>query len=244
MEDTSKTRTASEAGWLWLLPRIAFVLFVAAVGALLWLSERAAREEQHAILINDVLWLEQDLRFQLSHNEELLGQIGPQEAANAEIFEAHARTLLANQAGLRQILWTDADMRVRRVFPGFLDAAGDGADGNAIPAPATLRLAQSLGNATYSPAYPIAGGDWQFEVHVPVFRGGKIAGVTVGIYSIRRILNDAIPWWLAERYRISVIDTAGNHLGDRSKVEAAEDVSGYEISFDPPGHGLSLHTVP
>ncbi|MDD5249863.1 MAG: PAS domain S-box protein [Rhodocyclaceae bacterium] len=244
MRDTSKIRTAWGAGWLWLLPRIAFVLFVAAVGALLWLSERTVREEQRAILISDVLWLEQDLRFQLSHNEELLGQIGPREAATPEIFEAHARTLLANKAGLRQILWLNADNEVKRIFPGFLDAAMVGEGQNAIPAPETLRLARSLGNATYSPAYPIVDGDWQFEVHVPVFRGGRLAGVTVGLYSVRHILNDAIPWWLAERYRISVIDTTGNHLGDRSKVEAAEDVNGYEIPFEPPGNGLSLHTAP
>ncbi|MGE5468593.1 MAG: PAS domain S-box protein [Ignavibacteria bacterium] len=237
-------KSPAAPNWLWLLPRLAFVLFVGVVGALLWLYDRAEKEEQRSILINDVLTLEQDLRFQLTRNEEVLGRIGPREAADPAVFEAHARTLLGSGAGLRRIVWLGPDDKVARVFPGYLDASSVGEGASPVPSPETLRLAKSLGNATYSPAYPVIDNDWQFEVHVPVFRDGRLAGVTVGVYSIRRILDEAIPWWLAERYRVSVVDTAGVHLGDRSKVEAAEDASDYEIPFDPPGHGLSLHTVP
>lgn len=228
-------------GWLWLLPRLAFVLFIVVVGALLWLYDRAEKEEQRSILINDVLWLEQDLRFLMTRHEEVLAQIGPQEAAKAEVFEAHARTLLADNAGLRQVLWVDANDRVRQVFPGYLDAALH--DGG-VPVRATLRLAKSVGSPIYSAAYPSADNDWQFEVHVPIFRSGRLAGVSVGIYSVRHILNDAIPWWLAERYRISIADTGGNHLGDRSKVAATDNANVYEMPLEPPGNGLSLLTVP
>lgn len=234
-------RSATTSNWLWLLPRLAFLLFIAVVGALLWLYDRAEKEEQRSILISDVLWLEQDLRFQLTRHEEILGQIGPREAANSEVFEAHARPLLASKAGVRQVVWLDAGGRIRRVFPGSMKPA---AAGVAAPAPETMRLARSLGRAVYSPAYPVEGGDWQFEVHVPVFRGDKLAGSSVGIYSIRHILDEAIPWWLAERYRISVINTAGTHLGDRSKIDATDEKNGYELPFEPPGHGLSLRTVP
>ena len=94
---------AHGAGWLWLLPRLSFALFIAAVLGLLWLSERADNEEQRATLISDMLWLEQNLRFVLTHNEELLGQIGPSQASNPATFEAYTRTLTANQTGLKQI---------------------------------------------------------------------------------------------------------------------------------------------
>jgi two-component system sensor histidine kinase DctS len=223
---------------------MAFVLFVVVVGALLWLYDRTERDEQRANLISDVLWLEQDLRFQFTRNEEILGQIGPRLAASPESFEAQAGTLLANKAGLRQVIWVDAANRVRRVYPGSIEGTTVGEVQDAIPAPETLRLARSLGSAAYSSAYPIVDGDWQFEVHVPVFHDGAIVGVAIGVYSIRRILDDAIPWWLAERYRIGIVDTSGGRLGDRSKVEVADESNSYQIPFEPPGHGLMLQTIP
>jgi two-component system sensor histidine kinase DctS len=235
-------KSASTPSWLWLLPRLAFVLFIGVVVALLWLYQRAEKEEQRAILINDVLSLEQDLHFQFSRNEDVLAQIGPHVAASSASFDAHARTLIENGAGLRRVFWVGPDQRVARVFPGYLDPSKSDAAAVA-PVQETLRLAKSIGNPVYSAAYP-AGDDWQFEVHVPIFREGELRGITVGVYSIRHVLDDVIPWWLAERYRISVLDTSGNHLGNRSKVEAAEDAEDYEIPFDPPGHGLSLRTVP
>ncbi|MBI4986901.1 MAG: PAS domain S-box protein [Rhodocyclales bacterium] len=231
-------------GWLWLLPRLAFVLFVAAVGALLWLSERTEREDQRAILISDVLWLEQNLRFQLTHNEERLGQISLPQLSNATTFEAHVRALLAGKTGLRQVIWLNPEGGVLHSFPGTVDAYLVGETYGAVPSSETARLAKSMGQAVYSPAYPIDEGDWQFEVHVPVFRDGHVAGIAVGAYSIRRLLDDSIPWWLAERYRIGIMDNVGSFLGVRSKVEAAIDADGYQIPLDPPGHDLTLSTTP
>ncbi|MFZ5464246.1 MAG: PAS domain-containing sensor histidine kinase, partial [Pseudomonadota bacterium] len=61
--------------WYWAAPRIAIALFVVAVLALLWLLHRQELEEQRATLISDVLWIEQDLRFHLTRNQELLQQL-------------------------------------------------------------------------------------------------------------------------------------------------------------------------
>lgn len=244
MHETSAIRTGSVTGWLWLLPRLAFVLFVAAVGALLWLSERAEMEEQRAILISDVLWLEQNLNFQLTHNEELLGQIGLPQAASAKTFEPHAQALLAAKTGLRQVIWLDAEDRIRQAFPGPTDAYMVGEVQGVVPSRETTRLAKSLGKAVYSPAYPIVDGDWQFEVHVPLFHEGHVAGTVIGAYSVRDILDDSVPWWLAERYRISMADTAGDIIGARSKVAATLDADSYQIPFEPPGHGLTINATP
>lgn len=231
--------------WLWWLPRLAFGLFLLAVAALLWLSNRNEAEEQRATLISDMLWLEQDVRFHLTRNEELLGLIGPQHAADASSFEPHARALLANNSGLVQVFWLDPGGRVRQALPVQTDryVIGDGID--AAPANNTFRLAASLGKPFYSPPYPVVKEDRQFEVHVPVFRDGHLAGVAVGAYSLRRLLEQTVPWWLTERYRIRVIDNSGNTLAARTKVEATAAASlDYQIPFDPPGHGLILHAAP
>jgi two-component system sensor histidine kinase DctS len=101
-----------------------------------------------------------------------------------------------------------------------------------------------LGKPVYSPAYPFFTNDWQFEVHVPVSREGRVVGVAVGVYRIREILGDSVPWWLAERYRISIIGDSGKILGTRSKIESTVTEEGYQVEFDPPGWGLSIHAVP
>lgn len=229
---------------LWWLPRMAFLLFVAAVIALLWFSEKTEQEKQHATLISDVLWLEQNLRFLLVHNEELLGRFDPQRIDLPDVFDAHAHTLISSSTGMYQVIWLDQDGRLRHSLPAPTGSSQIGEEPGAVPTPSLSRLAHSLGRPVYGTAYPIVQDDWQFEVHVPVFRGGRKAGTAVGIYSIRRLLEDSVPWWLAERYRIGITDQAGKPLGLRSKVDIATSGNEYQIPFEPPGHGLVLSAAP
>lgn len=235
---------APHARLLWWLPRMAFLMFVAAMIALLWFSEKTEQEKQHATLISDMLWLEQNLRFLFGHNEELLGRFDPLRVDRPDVFDAHARTLITSSTGMFQVIWLDQDDRMRHMLPAPSGSALIGEGPGTVPAPALTRLAHSLGRATYGNAYPIVHNDWQFEIHVPIFRGGRKAGTAVGIYSIRRLLEDSVPWWLAERYRISITDQAGKPLGQRSKVDVSATGSGYQIPFEPPGHGLVLSATP
>lgn len=230
---------------LWWLPRFSFLLFLAAVIALLWFLDRSEKEEQRATLISDMLWIEQNLHFLFSHNEELLAHLDPQRIDQPESFEAHARTLVANNSGMYQVIWLDRSGNPRAAFPPIrADVARIGENQDPIPSPPMTRLADSLGRPVYSPAYPVVQEDWQFEVHVPVFLGGQLAGTVVGIYSVRRLLEDSIPWWLAERYRIGIFDQGNLQLGMRSKVAPIAPGSEYQIPFDPPGHGLILRATP
>ena len=230
--------------WLWILPRLAFILFVGGVALLLWMSDRADKEERRATLLSDILWLEQNLRFHLTRNEELLGRVDRVHTANAAAFESYARTLFGFESGLRQLIWLSADGTVRLAHPTTMDPSLVGDAGEAIPSRQSFQLAISLGKSVYSKTYPYFTNDWQFEVHVPVSREGRIVGVAVGVYRIRDLLGDSVPWWLAERYRISVIGDSGKVLGTRSKVESAVTEEGYQVGFDPPGWGLALHAVP
>jgi two-component system, LuxR family, sensor histidine kinase DctS len=229
---------------LWWLPRLAFLMFVAAVIALLWFMEKSEQEDQRTTLISDVLWLEQNLRFLLNHNEELLGRFDPLRIDAPGIFDAHARTLIGSSTGISQVIWLDNTGKVRHTLPAPSGTTKPDEGHEPVPSPALTRLAHSLGQAVYSPAYRIIQDDWQFEVHVPIFRGSQLAGTSIGIYSIRRLLESSVPWWLAERYRIRVIDQASQELGARSKINAVTPGIEYQIPFEPPGHGLILHVMP
>lgn len=237
-------RRAALGRWLWLLPRVAFLLFVAGVGTLLWLSHQTDKEEQRATLISDMLGLEQNIHFQLLRNEELLGQIGERQARTSTLFESHARALLINSSGLRQILWIDASGKILHAVPL---TGGDYLARDELPADSSSsvsRLAQATGRPAYSSAYAVIDGGWQFEVHVPVFHDGKLSGISVGIYSIQRVIEQSVPWWLAERYQISVKDNSGMLLASRSKINPTTTGGNYDLLFDPPGHGLLLSATP
>jgi two-component system sensor histidine kinase DctS len=230
--------------WLWLLPRVAFLLFVAGVGTLLWISHQKDAEEQRANLINDMLWLEQNLRFQLVRNEEMLGQIGIQQAQASSRFESHARLLLTNSTGLRQILWMDMTGAILRAAPSARSGYLVGEEQGVVPSVSLSRLARAIGKPVYSSAYPIIDSDWQFESHIPVFHGEKVVGVAIAIYSLQRIIDESVPWWLSERYQISVTDGSGKQLASRSKIIPTQTGISYQLAFDPPGHGLLLSATP
>lgn len=88
----------------WWLPHFSFLLFVAAIVALFWFIQRAEREEERTTLISDMLWLEQNLRFILGHNEDVLGRFDPQRMAQRDVFDAHAGTLIDSNTGIMQAI--------------------------------------------------------------------------------------------------------------------------------------------
>ena len=244
MTPSASAERVSRWRWIWILPRLAFILFVGGVALLLWISDRADKEERRATLISDILWLEQNLRFHLARNEELLGRIDLAHTASAKTFESFSRTMFGFESGLRQLIWLDADGQILRAHPATMDPSMAGETMEVSPSRQSFRLARSLGKPVYSSAYPFFTNDWQFEVHVPVSREGRVVGVVVGVYRIRELLGDSVPWWLAERYRISIIGDSGKVLGTRSKIESAVTEEGYQVAFDPPGWGLTIHAVP
>lgn len=231
------------SGWIWWLPRSALAFFLISLTALLWISWRADIEEQRVTLISDMLWLEQEIHFHLTRNEEQLQHLARELAPMAKrlgAFEPQARALLANQTGLSQIFWLDSAGTLRAALPtATSEAVTVGEATPTIPMRETLHLARALAKPAYSPTYAIVLGDAQFEVHVPQFINGQYAGMLVGIYSIRHILDELVPWWLAERYRVSIADDSGV-LGSKSMVAAVNSQMFYQIPFDPPGHSLIL----
>ncbi len=228
--------------WLWWLPRLAFILLVMAVGIQLWLSERADREEEKATLISDILWLEQSLRFNLQHNEELLSNIRPEQLRNPRHFDAYTRILLENRTGLRHIAYLEAgNARTPGTRPplpsGLMASLGD-----------SLRLMHALHKPVYGPAFQEANGEWLFTVLVPLqtptAHPGQPSGAMIGIYSFARTLDEAVPWWLAQRNHIGFTDPNGKTLATRSRLETQTSSIRHSLAFDPPGHGLSLWAAP
>lgn len=234
------------SGWYWILPRIAIALFVLAVVALLWQMHRQDLEEQRATLISDILWVEQDLRFQLSRSAEQLGHLG-QEFQSGELpqrrFELAVKALVANTPGLIEVLIVDVQGRARAAAP-VPDARPFGAaEPRGLAETDAFRLARNAGRPMYGPPYAAAEGRHQFDIYVPLYLDGAFAGAVVGIYSLPTLIAQQVPWWFAERYRLVVVDDGGAMLASKSNVEAGTEAMTYQVPFEPPGQGLLLRAI-
>lgn len=240
--DAASLRLPKLQPWYWAAPRIAIGLFVLAVISLLWLLHRQEIEEQHAGLISDTLWVEQNLHFNLSRSEEQLQQLGQDYWGGDRAvsrLETRIRSFLLNNPGIIRVQVLDPDGTPLNKGAGV--AGETSAEGGQRPEPSrqASRLSHSTGLPTFSANYE-SGGEWFFDLVVPHFREGRHAGSLVAVYSIRKLLADQAPWWFAQKYRLSVVDANGANLGSKSNVEAGEESLSHRIPFDPPGHGLVL----
>jgi len=231
--------------WYWVVPSASLALVFVAVGALLWFLHRGDLDEQRVGLISDVLWVEQNLRFQLGKVEDVLQEMGRDSAGDGvadELLEARARLLMRVNPWVVQIAWLDRDQRAIKAFPAQVPHAPGGQDAAAASGE-IFGFARSLGKAAWGQPFPAADQDHYVEVYVPQFHGGQLAVMMRGIVSLNTMLRLEVPWWYTEKYSVQVVDDAGAVMAYKSKVDAPESGLSYSVAFEPPGHGLRLRAI-
>jgi len=240
---TLEAPPAPRNAWIGSLPYAALVLFLGAIALLVWLTREYDADEQQTTLITDVLWMEQNLRFQLDRNEALLQQLGVElltaERPSAQA-DAQLRQLMSQDRGIVRVLWINADGQIMGALPPVLDSGLIGEADGAVPAESVMKLARAVGRPVYGPAYPVVGGRHHFEVHVPTWSEERFAGVVVAIYSLSDLVTRELPWWFSERYRVAVLDPDGREIAAKSKIAPLAAQRSYTTPFEPPGHGLTL----
>ena len=239
-----QTPVSGRKRWIQHLPYLSLALFLTAIAALVWLTREYDADEQRTTLINDVLWMEQNLRFHLDRNEVNLQEIGRELFAERPLTpetEARLASLLNQERGLVQILWLSAEGRVLGAMPPHpATTASAPGDAPAVVSEPTFQLARSVGRPVYGPTYPVMGNRHHFEVHVPIWSEDSPPGVVVGVYSLSDLVVRELPWWFSERYRVAVFDSDGREIAAKSKVAPVSSQLAYSMPFDPPGHGLTL----
>jgi two-component system sensor histidine kinase DctS len=226
--------------WVWVVPSVALALVFVAVGVLLWMLHRSDLAEQRVALISDLLWLEQNLDFQLGHVQDVLSELArdaADERVGDDVVEARALLLMRVNPWLQQVAWLDPQARVRRSLPSPDVRAGD-AGGD------SFATARTLGRAVWGAPSRGADGESRVDVFVPQFRGGQLATMMRGTVSLDALLQREVPWWYTEKYNIGVVDDAGAVVASKSKVGAPEAGGPADaVAFDPPGHGLRLRAI-
>ncbi|HEY9102784.1 PAS domain S-box protein [Chitinimonas sp.] len=220
-------RQLPPARQLWLWPRVALALFVAAVLGLLYYLRDLEHEEARLVQISDVLWIEQNLRFQFDKTEERLSAL-LDAARDGKLTEAEfrARARLVGDGN-------PAVTGVRLQQPGLVWQHGE-----ILPMQGT-RDAGKLAQATGKPAYTDLLG-YEGRIAIVLRDGEREIGAMI---SLPRLLAEQVPWWFANKYRLSILDAQGKEVASRSRVAADDETLSYQLTFDPPGHGLALKVV-
>ena len=240
---TAPQRRMDHRGAVQAAPIVAMALVVVLLGVFLWMLQRNERQEEDVALIKNVLWVEQNLHFQLASDEEKLRTmaeaLGRRDTGPAEALPQFSHILRTDPA-IERLLWFDADRRLTAAMPpAGPDVPLDDALGSSHRGDAFL-IARSGGRAVYTAAYTLPDGDARFDLLIPVFGPDGFDGVLVAVFSIGAILTHHVPWWFTEHYQVQVIDARGTVLGAKSHVAMPDEARTHTIPFEPPGHGLAL----
>ncbi|WP_171013959.1 ATP-binding protein [Chitinivorax sp. B] len=215
---------------LWLLPRIALALFIAAVASLLWYSHRDERDEQRLVLINDVLWVEQNLRFQFEQTEERLKsllQSQHNDQLDLATFNARLHFIQSSNPGVIRVQVRSPD------DAAIYDSTPIGSQ--YLPEIKAARdFATRTGHATYSDVF----NQGQDQIIALVVPEGEF--IAVALMSLPKMVAQQVPWWFAVKYRLMVIDGNGQVIASKSQVETGDETLSYQLPLDPPGKDLLL----
>jgi two-component system sensor histidine kinase DctS len=224
-------------GLRWYAARGAVGLFVVALASLLAVLYRQEQEERGQSVERDLLWIEQNIQFAVTRDHDQLGQLGAGwDGSDPRALEREAVSLIQNSAGLVRVTILDAGGRVRASVPALSSRT-------AWPTAESVAArdeAVSTGLAAYGATYG-RGEDRRFDLYVPWYREGRLAGTVVGVYGLRVMLAGLVPWWLAEKHLVTIRDERGAVLAAKSAVTARGPILAREVPLSPPGHGLVLH---
>ena len=227
-------------------PKLGVALLIVAVVALLWAVQKAEHEEQRTTLISDVLWLEQNLRFELDTSKEKvehaiasLGAPGKATAKEHRDFANRAQALLTQHPEVVQVLWSTAEQRIIARHPAVQFPRIELEQFGGSPLNEWIDIARRMGRPAYTPLYGAEGNTMQFELLMPIARPDGRFDTLITVYSLNRLINDVVPWWFAEKYQLQAIDDEGRVLYSRSKTDEPAVVS-YDLPFDAIGTRMIL----
>jgi two-component system, LuxR family, sensor histidine kinase DctS len=226
-----------------LLPAIVIGLIVVLLGLLLWFDDRDEREEQRLALIKDALWVEQALRFHLATIEgnlqSLANNLG-HPGVEPGLVSVHSEHLIRNEPGVIRVTRRNTDLSAIETIPptDALHSVIQSAESEATT------IARQSAKPAYSSLTAAADGGNAFAIVVPVYENGRFSGSIAATVSLSEALADQVPWWVAERHRVSFVDEFGTIVVSKSGVQTEELGLNYKLALDPPVSGLYISVAP
>lgn len=234
----SAGRTGSSRWVLWMpaLAALVLVLVLGLLGTVVW---RDLEDERRDTLIQDILWQEQALRMRFQALEEW-SQVSGGDIVGRHIDE---KTFRASTSLLMRE--NPEVLRVERLDPLAQVIWHDGKSLNPKGRDRQIEhdalvMARKMGEPAYSMAYSRTSGQPLVDMVVPFYENDALAGLIRITISLNGLLYHQVPWWIAQKYQISIMDLDGQVLASKFRLEERPGGLTHEIEFTPPGNGLSL----
>lgn len=236
----------SRARWLWVMPNLVMLCFLLALAGYLWLLHKNEQDRSRDVLIQDVLWQEQALRLALLGQQNQLAELAaalPAAAGQPVDFGWQRRSefFLKNNPEVLGLLRLDSSGAVQTVWPvlAVADLEPLAKSDSALEA---LRRARLTGRGQYGPPQAAGPHGYLFTLVIPQARSPQ-AGFLLALYSFKGLLDQQVPWWIAEKYRIALIDLNEREYASRHAHRLSVGGLSHDLQFDPPGYGLLLRAV-
>lgn len=201
--------TAWPAIWAW--PLILSLVF--AGGVLFWLRamERQDLDAQRAEMIADALTLE----------SQISGRLDAETARLKILADAMGEAIITPRSFAREAMVLDG-LRRFWVDVTWLDDAGQ------------IQAQAPVEDTARRDAVRSSGDDGGLSGHlmVPISsKDGVTKGSLIARYSAAAILRQKLPWWLASKYDIRLVDVAGDVIASTVDKERAPNQAWYRVSM-------------
>ena len=225
---------------LQLLPGIAVAVLLLAVVALLWLVDHNARQAARNDLIQDALWVEQSLRFQLRSAEERVRE-SAESAGDQKQWLARARSLLSVHPEILRLVLMKSDGTVIASEPPVSNR--DMTTSGWLPQRLAAFEEAEQGGTTYSAPFTQPSGQSAFDLLVPIGAEAPERGVIMATFSMNAMIAHNVPWWFSQKYELRVVDAEGIVLAASSRLGERSGGARQIIPFSPPAGNLSMIVV-
>ena len=224
--------------WLNVVPLFILLSICCLLGAILYLMDVSRQVERNAVLSKDALWVEQALRFELS---------AIQERARAFNDAAFNQNTLSREDKVHQFARTNSAV-VDVSFANDEELLSNAIRGTASSNPKlearalAARLSKVSDQATTTDPYDDVdrAGESIVDLIIPLRSTESKANLLLVSISLQRFLDIQVPWWISQRYGVSLTTTGGNVVAAKDHLPAADVEEEYRISFDPPLRNMYL----
>lgn len=231
--------------WLLILPSLAAAVFALAFVIFLAQSVRSERERNTVQLDQDLLWLKQALRIQIAGDQrelETLSAILAGQGLGAADYIGRSLSLQQNNPEVIGLEYVDETGQVRWRSP---NSTIPGRPSIAHPAISAAREQTAERDQTVlTHLIQDEHGNHLLALVTPVklVYGGRHD--LIAWISLRTMLQQRTPWWISQRYEISLL--AGDGLVIASRYDRRQDHLEFNriVSLELPPTGLQLSAAP
>jgi len=223
---------------------ITLLIFLSSLGGWAWYRDVQGAQQRRIEL--DALWLEQGVADALQTHQNLLvnwvSDLDLHDKASVAALETRLSAFLGENRAVLSVDLLDA----KGDRAGGQPAGGSPRNGSLPPLTdpsvvRTVEFARVTRAAHFGPVIEQGAAIWPLAMPLADGLGGSVL-VT---YDLDLLLEQIVPWWFAQRYRVSVVgDDSGRILAPRDLNLRAESDEFGRHRFGPEGSSLSLWLSP